>query len=236
MALTDEDGDVDTTWDYDVFGAVRNLTGSQPNDFTFAGEQVDGSTGLQYLRARYYDPEVGRFISKDQWPPSSRNPQSLNLYAYVQNNPPKYVDPLGLGPREEDTFAIGKGAVTSATLVTAGVAAGIVAVAYLPPREQYRLLWPELIEFVEQYLAEERTVEGGYEGGNWLPVNNEVARRLGVSRQELREAVHRAKGAVRPPVPPDEEVEIDPTNGDIRIKDRPEEGVIGNVYEDRGKR
>jgi hypothetical protein len=43
---------VDTTWDYDVFGAVRDLTGSQPNDFTFAGEQTDGSTGLQYLRAR----------------------------------------------------------------------------------------------------------------------------------------------------------------------------------------
>jgi hypothetical protein len=47
MALTDDAGDVDTTWDYDVFGAVRDLTGSQPNDFTFAGEQVDGSTGLR---------------------------------------------------------------------------------------------------------------------------------------------------------------------------------------------
>jgi hypothetical protein len=47
MALTDEAGDVDTTWGYDVFGAVRGLTGSQPNDFTFAGEQSDGSTGLR---------------------------------------------------------------------------------------------------------------------------------------------------------------------------------------------
>jgi len=43
---------VDTTWDYDVFGGVRPTSGGQPNDFTFAGEQVDGSTGLQYLRAR----------------------------------------------------------------------------------------------------------------------------------------------------------------------------------------
>jgi RHS repeat-associated protein len=45
---------------------VRNLTGSQANDFTFAGEQVDGSTGLQYLRARCFDPAAGWFISRDK--------------------------------------------------------------------------------------------------------------------------------------------------------------------------
>jgi hypothetical protein len=38
------------TYDYDVFGALRDSSGAQANDFTFAGEQVDGSTGLQYLR------------------------------------------------------------------------------------------------------------------------------------------------------------------------------------------
>jgi RHS repeat-associated protein len=73
MALTDAAGDVDTAWDYDVFGAVRNLTGSQPNDFTFAGEQVDGSTGLQYLRARYYDPEVGRCAGEGAADPRGRS-------------------------------------------------------------------------------------------------------------------------------------------------------------------
>jgi YD repeat-containing protein len=48
MALADDDGDVLNTYDYDVFGAVRGMTGSQPNDFTFAGGQVDGSTGLVF--------------------------------------------------------------------------------------------------------------------------------------------------------------------------------------------
>jgi RHS repeat-associated protein len=70
MALTDEDGDVVNTYDYDVFGTVRGISGFQPNAFTFAGEQLDGSTGLQYLRARYYDPEVGRFMSRDPLPES----------------------------------------------------------------------------------------------------------------------------------------------------------------------
>jgi RHS repeat-associated protein len=89
MALTDAAGDVDTAWDYDVFGGVRNLTGSQPNDFSFAGEQVDGSTGLQYLRARYYDPEVGRFLSRDPvW----------GNYLYAWNNPLVLTDPSGLDP------------------------------------------------------------------------------------------------------------------------------------------
>jgi RHS repeat-associated protein len=98
MALTDAAGDVDTTWDYDVFGAVRNLTGSQPNDFSFAGEQVDGSTGLQYLRARYYDPEVGRFLSLDPFSGSLIFPSTQHGYVYGSNSPVFLADPLGLEP------------------------------------------------------------------------------------------------------------------------------------------
>jgi RHS repeat-associated protein len=105
MALTDEAGDVDTTWDYDVFGAVRGLTGSQPNDFSFAGEQVDGSTGLQYLRARYYDPEVGRFLRRDDpFVGSLKSPSTHNLYVYVVNRPTGLVDPSGNVPSSELNF------------------------------------------------------------------------------------------------------------------------------------
>jgi RHS repeat-associated protein len=49
--------------------------------------------GLLYMRARYYDPEIGRFISKD---PIGFAGGDLNLYAYVQNNPVSRIDPLGL--------------------------------------------------------------------------------------------------------------------------------------------
>jgi RHS repeat-associated protein len=94
MALTDKDGDVVNTYDYDVFGAVRGMTGAQPNDFTFAGEQVDGSSDLYYLRARYYDAEVGRFISKDPkavFPGWNQHP-----CGYAGANPLTYADPRGM--------------------------------------------------------------------------------------------------------------------------------------------
>ena len=65
------------------------------NDFKYAGEIYDNETGLYYLRARYYDPSVGRFISEDSYEGNITNPLSLNLYTYVQNNPLGYVDPSG---------------------------------------------------------------------------------------------------------------------------------------------
>jgi uncharacterized protein RhaS with RHS repeats len=59
MALCDASGNVVDSYDYDVFGSVRSSSGSQANAFTFTGEITDASTGLEYLRARYYDPEGG---------------------------------------------------------------------------------------------------------------------------------------------------------------------------------
>ena len=86
--LRDGDGDAIADYTYDVFGAILDQSGSSPNEFLFTGEQVDG-TGLQYLRARYYDPAIGRFITQDPLP-------AQNLYAYVGNNPVLYVDPYGM--------------------------------------------------------------------------------------------------------------------------------------------
>jgi len=95
MALTDEDGDVVNDYDYDVFGALRDSSGSQDNDFTFAGEQVDGSTGLQYLQTRYYEVETGRFISRD----TIKIPYPWNHpFGYANSNPALLVDPKGTVP------------------------------------------------------------------------------------------------------------------------------------------
>jgi len=96
MALIDAAGAVVDAYDYDVFGALRGSTGTQPNEFTFAGEQVDAATGLQYLRARYYDMETGRFWSKDPLLGSVQKPSSQNRYAYALNNPCVYLDRSGL--------------------------------------------------------------------------------------------------------------------------------------------
>jgi RHS repeat-associated protein len=83
---------VTDTYTYDVYGAVRTRTGTSPNEFTFTGEQVD-SSGLQYLRARYYDAATGRFASRDPLPLMQR-------YGYVWSNPTNLVDPYGLYPGE----------------------------------------------------------------------------------------------------------------------------------------
>ena len=66
-----------------------------PTDFGFAGQRRDASAGLMYYGARYYDAGLGRFISADTIVPSAGNPQSLNRYAYVYNNPLRYIDPTG---------------------------------------------------------------------------------------------------------------------------------------------
>jgi RHS repeat-associated protein len=94
IAITDASGSVEQTLDYDVFGTLRSSTGVNGTKYTFTGEEND-SSGLVYLRARYYDPAVGRFLSRDPFPTQATDTQSLNRYAYVKNNPTNYVDPSG---------------------------------------------------------------------------------------------------------------------------------------------
>lgn len=66
-----------------------------PTDIGFAGQHFDSATGLIYMGGRYYDPQLGRFISPDSVVPEQGDPQALNRYSYVRNNPVKYIDPSG---------------------------------------------------------------------------------------------------------------------------------------------
>jgi RHS repeat-associated protein len=78
---------------YDPYGAVH-YGGALPTDFTFTGQRAEGFGLCDYL-ARWYDPALGRFISADTVVPEPGNPQGLNRYAYVINNPLRYTDPSG---------------------------------------------------------------------------------------------------------------------------------------------
>jgi len=93
--LSDSTGVITDQYSYDVFGSERSQTGSSAQPFTYTGEQVDPDAGLVYLRARYYDPALGRFISKDSFPGHDLFSQSRNRYVYVQNNPITQSDPDG---------------------------------------------------------------------------------------------------------------------------------------------
>jgi RHS repeat-associated protein len=81
------------TWIYDAFGRVMTRTGTSVAPFQFAGDwqyQADGDSSLMLLGNRYYDAEAGRFISLDPIQAGD------NWYAYCDNNPLKWIDPLGL--------------------------------------------------------------------------------------------------------------------------------------------
>ena len=65
------------------------------NVFRFCGEYFDTETGTVYLRARYYQASIGRFISRDSFSGKKSDPLSLNLYTYCRNNPISYADPSG---------------------------------------------------------------------------------------------------------------------------------------------
>ena len=78
------------TYDYDAFGKQLTSSGTVDNPYRYCGEYVDSESGLIYLRNRFYDPKLGRFMSED--PAKS----GLNWYVYCENNPLKFVDPSGL--------------------------------------------------------------------------------------------------------------------------------------------
>jgi len=74
----------------------RGFRPAQVNPYLFTAQQFDSSTGLYSLRARYYDPSVGRFLSQDTANYNLTSPPSLNRYVYAANDPINRTDPRGL--------------------------------------------------------------------------------------------------------------------------------------------
>ena len=95
VGLADESGKVTDKYVYDAFGNLISSVGSTKNDFLFCGEQFDPVTGLYYLRARYMNPSVGRFITMDSYEGSIDDPVSLHKYLYANANPVSNSDPSG---------------------------------------------------------------------------------------------------------------------------------------------
>ena len=115
VAMTDESGNIVKTYEYSAFGTVENETGSLYNPVKYAGEYQDEETGLIYLRARYYDPGIGRFTQQDP----ARD--GKNWYVYCNNNPVNYIDKTGL---EAISLSIG-GIFFAAVLIYSLIAEGV---------------------------------------------------------------------------------------------------------------
>ena len=126
--LTDSTGAITKSYKYDAFGVEQNVDDADDNAFRYCGEYYDSESGTIYLRARYYDPTIGRFISRDSVTGENTDPLSLNLYTYCHNNPILGVDPSGHLPNWAK-FAIGAVATVAAvgiTVATGGTAAPVL--------------------------------------------------------------------------------------------------------------
>jgi RHS repeat-associated protein len=105
--LVDDSGNLLNHRTFDSYGnLVSETDGSFESRYSFTGREFDAETGLHYYRARYYDGELGRFVSQD---PIGFIGGSTNLYRYVKNSPMDRTDPSGL----RDTRWPGNGSVTN---------------------------------------------------------------------------------------------------------------------------
>src|SRR5262249_43968701 len=103
--VTDQNGAKQELTEYDPWG---NVSRNEPSNNSvepsrrFTGKELDTESDLYYYDARYYDAELPRFVSPDPVVPSVDDPQSLNRYSYVKNNPVALIDPTGNYPEFPD--------------------------------------------------------------------------------------------------------------------------------------
>ena len=93
--LTDATGAVTDTYDYDAWGNAVNTTGTTPNVYLYRGEQYDSDLGLYYLRARYFNPLTGRFVTRDTYPVNPSDSGTLHRYLYGRSDPVNRLDRAG---------------------------------------------------------------------------------------------------------------------------------------------
>ena len=104
-AITDINGNVTDTFEYDTYGNLVSRTGTSVVIFLYNGRDgvVTDSNGLIYMRARYYSPELRRFINADIIAGEISNAATLNRYAYANGNPVSNTDPFGLSAERGTT-------------------------------------------------------------------------------------------------------------------------------------
>jgi len=132
--LTDANGAITDSYTYDAFGNTLTSQGTTVNPYRYTGQQLDSLTGLYDLRARYYDPTSGRFLSRDTASLDFSNPVELNRYSYAEENPVNLRDPSGHGDDELEyglantiVFSVGRGVLK----VLAGVLSARILIALL---------------------------------------------------------------------------------------------------------
>ena len=95
VQTVDKTGEIQNHYDYDIWGNPTLTVELVECAIRYAGEFYDSETGLYYLKSRYYNSAIARFISEDSYTGEIEDPLSLNLYTYCENDPISYTDPNG---------------------------------------------------------------------------------------------------------------------------------------------
>ncbi|MGI8824587.1 MAG: RHS repeat-associated core domain-containing protein [Chloroflexota bacterium] len=111
-ALLDGSGNTVDTYAHNPYGNLSSSTGSVANPFKYAGQYTDAESGLQYLRARYYDPSTQQFLTVD--PLTAETGQA---YSYAGDNPVNAVDPSGLCAQYARTVNLSRAQLANARLI-----------------------------------------------------------------------------------------------------------------------
>ncbi|MEA1897774.1 MAG: RHS repeat-associated core domain-containing protein [Bacteroidota bacterium] len=98
IELSDEAGQSQASYSYDAYGNQIKRTGDEDNAYRFSTKEYSSLTGLIYFGARYYDPEIGRFLTKDPLGFAG----GINQYIYCESDPVNWIDPWGLCKGEKN--------------------------------------------------------------------------------------------------------------------------------------
>jgi RHS repeat-associated protein len=161
--LTDASGNVTDIWTYSAFGEIVSRTGTTENAFTYTGEQWDPNAGFYYLRARWYSPENGRFISVDPDAGNRNSPISLHRYLYANASSINFSDPTG-------RFSLVEAVATFVLLSTISCQPLVNFQYDLPPTQEQIKTAPEVIAKFIDAIDKSKMDDPvfGHEEGGWI--------------------------------------------------------------------
>ncbi|QHB70584.1 RHS repeat-associated core domain-containing protein [Stenotrophomonas sp. 364] len=167
VAETNANGSVIKRYDYEPYGAVEGAQVADGPGYT--GHVSDSGTGLSYMQQRYYDPQLGRFLSADPVEPSANKGQNFSRYKYANNNPYRFTDPDGRQERSAerfgDAFAENPGAFEQ--FGPAAVVVTQIALSTTPVVGP--LLGPAFRQIVKEPVAPKGTAGGPRAGKDFTP-------------------------------------------------------------------
>ena len=185
--LTDDTGAVIKRYDYDPYGVeLGEADEADANPFRYSGQYTDRETGYVYLRARYYDPALGRFLSMDMMM------DGANWYIYCAGNPVMFIDPSGLVARREGSF--GSSVEYMQWMSEVSESPSSTTTASSEPETPIKVTWDDISNAIQKTWEDNK--EQFKEVGKWIlnAAINAVAKSMGEIAEAFVDGGGKASG------------------------------------------